>query len=279
MTDSSTGGRGRTLTLAASAVLVALGVIVLVWAVLSQQGDPPTPDGSAGLSTIQQDAEIQQDTEPGPDAGAGTEPTSAPPETPAPDAATATRGVDAATETAPGRAAPEPAEPAAPEPAEAEPAMQALPPSEPVSIDIPGIDVTSDLHPLGLNEDGTLAVPSGELYDQAAWYDGSPTPGEVGPSVIEGHVTSQGSVPSVFFELGAMEVGDLVEVDREDGTTATFEVYAIDSFPKDDFPKVAVYGNTDVPELRLITCGGEYDPEARAHVDNIVVFARMVPSA
>lgn len=157
--------------------------------------------------------------------------------------------------------------------------VEAMVKSTPVSVDIPSIDVTSDLHALGLNEDGTLQVPTGQLYDQAAWYDGSPTPGELGPSVIEGHVTSQGSVPSVFFDLGQLNRGDTVEVTREDGSVATFEVYATDSFPKDDFPKAAVYGNTEVPELRLITCGGDYDAQARAHLDNIVVFAKLVTAA
>lgn len=156
--------------------------------------------------------------------------------------------------------------------------MPALPASEPVRVRVPAIGVDSPLHPLGLDDAGRLEVPSGDRYDEAAWYAGSPTPGELGPSVIEGHVTSQGSVPSVFFELGAVRPGDTVEVDREDGTTATFEVYGTDSFPKDEFPKTTVYGNTTGPELRLITCGGSYDAERRAHVDNIVVFARLVDS-
>lgn len=104
--------------------------------------------------------------------------------------------------------------------------------------------------------------------------DGSPAPGEAGPSVIEGHVTSQGYPPSVFFELGALEVGDLAEVDREDGTTVTFEVYDAQAFPKDSFPKTTVYGNTQGPELRLITCGGVYDPQTGSHLDNMVLFAR-----
>ncbi|WP_228386672.1 class F sortase [Ornithinicoccus halotolerans] len=154
-----------------------------------------------------------------------------------------------------------------------------MPRSAPASIEIPAIDVSSPLHSLGLNDDGTLQVPSGERYDEAAWYDGSPTPGEIGPAVIEGHVTSQGATPSVFFELGALEPGDRVRVTREDGSVAVFEVYAADSFPKDAFPTMAVYGNTDRPELRLITCGGEYDTDARAHVDNVVVFARLVSTA
>jgi LPXTG-site transpeptidase (sortase) family protein len=237
-----------------------LGVLLLCWALLNQRADPPVPDGSAGLPVARQSAEVS-----------GSTPTTEAPvvasdNVPAPP--------DSTPDTAPGVEV-TPA-PSSQQPTAEEPEVQALPASEPVAVAIPAIDVQSPLHPLGLNEDGTLAVPSGDRYDEAAWYDGSPTPGEFGPAVIEGHVTSQGSTPSVFFDLGALVVGDLVEVTRQDGSVAVFEVYATDSFPKDDFPKVAVYGNTDVPELRLITCGGDYDPQARAHEDNIVVFARLL---
>lgn len=159
----------------------------------------------------------------------------------------------------------------------ADPLVDPLPRSEPVAVSIPAIGVSSPLHPLGLAPDGTLQVPSGERYDEAAWYDGSPTPGEVGPSVIEGHVTGAGGRPSVFFELGALTPGDMVEVDREDGTTARFEVYRVQSHPKDAFPTVAVYGPTAEPELRVITCGGEFDDGAGRHLDNTVVWARLVP--
>lgn len=263
----ATPHRYRPLTMV-SVLLLVLGLVSVGWAVASQQGDPPTPDGSAALSSAPDDASADTPAAPSPaDSGDGGQATAA---APSPDAA-------GATTPSPTQQPAEPTEQA--EPVAQEPGVQPLEASEPVAIDIPGIEVTSDLHPLGLNEDGTLQVPSGDLYDQAAWYDGSPTPGEVGPSVIEGHVTSQGSVPSVFFDLGALEPGDTVDVERADGTTATFEVYAVDSFPKDEFPKTAVYGNVDRPELRLITCGGEYDPDARAHVDNIVVFAAMVGSA
>ena len=247
------------MTFAAFGLLLALGAGLLWWATSNQVGEPPSPANA-------------QHTGASPNPGTAG-PTSAPERAPTSGAADVA-GETAApgdTEAATGQAAP--ADTAAPAMA----TVEALPASEPVRVSIPAIDVESQVHALGLNDDGTLQVPSGELYEQAAWYDGSPTPGEDGPAVIEGHVTSQGSVPSVFFELGALDVGDLVEVEREDGTSVTFEVYGAESFPKDSFPKATVYGNTAGPELRLITCGGTYDPEARAHVDNIVVFARMTP--
>ena len=265
MTTSPTGGRGRRVSFAAFGLLLALGVGLLGWALAHQVGEPPTPAGARHTA-----APVQ----PGPDAAASTDggPTGAN------DSGTEPTGANdsGATGTAGGTVAPDTTDD---EPVDTDPPVAALPASEPVHLRIPAIDVDSDLHPLGLNSDGTLQVPSGDLYEQAAWYDGSPTPGEIGPAVLEGHVTSQGSVPSVFFELGALVPGDLVEVERADGSTATFAVYGADSFPKDSFPKTTVYGNTSGPELRLITCGGTYDPQARAHVDNIVVFARLVPEA
>lgn len=153
----------------------------------------------------------------------------------------------------------------------------ALPASEPTRVRLDGRSIDGEVFPISLADDGTLPAPSGARKDDAAWYDGSPTPGQPGPSVIEGHVT-YGGEPSVFFELGAVQKGDRVTVDREDGRTATFEVYDVARFPKDAFPTEDVYGNTAGPELRLITCGGSVDSDGR-HADNVIVFARLVDGA
>lgn len=140
---------------------------------------------------------------------------------------------------------------------------------------IPSIDVSSPVHGLGLDSKGALTVPSGDRYHQVAWYDGSPTPGEVGPSVLEGHVTGLNGA-SVFFDLGSTQEGDKIEVDREDGTTAVFKVTEVRSYPKTEFPKVDVYGSTQGPELRVITCGGTFDSTTGHHVDNVVVYAKLI---
>ena len=162
-------------------------------------------------------------------------------------------------------------------PTEVGAAESAPPAALPVSVNIPAIGVTSELITLGLNPDGTLAVPEpGPDYDKAAWFDGSPRPGDVGPAVIEGHVDSAANGPSVFYRLGDLVVGNRVDVTREDGTVVSFTVYEVRVVPKDDFPTFDVYGNTDAPELRLITCGGPFDSAAGSYVDNVVVFARSV---
>nr|WP_306239015.1 class F sortase [Ornithinimicrobium cryptoxanthini] len=151
--------------------------------------------------------------------------------------------------------------------------------ARPTTLSIPTIDVKSLVNPLGLNADGTLEVPArGPLYDQAAWFDGSPRPGQDGPAVLLGHVNGRGGVPSVFFRLAELRVGDQVVVDGTDGSPAVFEVYLTEQYPKDAFPTAAVYGDTEGAELRLITCAGAWDAGVGHYQDNTVVYARLLPS-
>lgn len=149
------------------------------------------------------------------------------------------------------------------------------PPSPPARIVIPKLGVDSRVSSVGLNPDHTMEVPAkGPLYDLAAWYRYSVTPGQQGPSVIIGHIDSAENGPSVFFRLGALAPGDTVTVTRDDGRTVPFTVYATRSFAKDAFPTSEVYAGTAGPELRLITCSGSFDAGARSYRDNTVVFLR-----
>jgi sortase (surface protein transpeptidase) len=116
-------------------------------------------------------------------------------------------------------------------------------------------------------------VPTGPRYDEAAWYDGSAAPGAVGTAVILGHVDSVEDGPSVFYDLGRLRPGDEISVSRADGSVARFTVDGVRRYPKDEFPSLVVYGDTDYPALRLITCGGEFDQSTGHYEDNVVVFA------
>ncbi|WP_433798479.1 class F sortase [Actinomycetospora sp. CA-084318] len=161
--------------------------------------------------------------------------------------------------------------------APATPVPTGPPPSPPARIVVGKIGVDSAVTSVGLNPDRTMEVPAkGPLYDLAAWYRYSVTPGQQGPSVIIGHIDSVENGPSVFFRLGALAPGDPIAVTRADGRVITFVVYATRSFPKDAFPTADVYSGTAGPELRLITCSGSFDAAARSYRDNTVVFAREI---
>lgn len=151
----------------------------------------------------------------------------------------------------------------------------ARPPALPVELTIPVLGVRAPMVHLGLEQDRSLQVPSSVTV--AGWYTGSPRPGAVGSSVIAGHVDSL-SGPGVFYRLGRLRPGDRVYVSRADGTMAVFGVTKVLTYPKDAFPTADVYGPAPDPELRLITCGGTFDPATGHYLSNVVAYAALVPS-
>ena len=165
--------------------------------------------------------------------------------------------------------------------------VEAPPAPDPTAITIPAIDAHSTLIPLGLTAEGALDVPPVDNPMQAGWYAGADPyfdgdeyqPGEVGPAVIAGHVdgviAGRKGQPGIFHRLRELKQGDEVLVDREDGSRLRFLVERVERHSKNDFPTEQVYGPTTRPELRLITCGGEWDPKARHYRDNWVVWAAL----
>lgn len=148
-----------------------------------------------------------------------------------------------------------------------------LPKSVPVSLRIPAIGVNARVIPLGLDADGSVAVPSLHTPFLTSWYDKGPTPGQDGPAVLLGHVDAAGVGPAVFYKLGNLSPGDLVYVGRRDHRTAVFRVTAVALYPEGRFPTHDVYGFTPNPTLRLITCGGDYDQQTHHYLDRTVAFA------
>src|ERR1700722_10621971 len=150
----------------------------------------------------------------------------------------------------------------------------ALAPSTPTQIEIPAIGVRAPIMEVGQNGDGTVQVPPLDNHNLAAWYDGSVVPGQDGSSVILGHVdTYQG--PSVFYSIKNLRRGDAIDVVRADGGTAVFTVIGVEEVQKSSFPTDSVYANVGYPALRLITCGGPFDPGRGSYLDNIVVYAYL----
>ena len=140
----------------------------------------------------------------------------------------------------------------------------------PVRLTIPAIGVRTRLVRLGLTRAGALQVPSS--YQVAGWYDRSPRPGATGSAIIAGHIDSVAG-PGVFFRLASLRRGDRAYVRRADGSLAVFRVTAVRLYRKDRFPTAAVYGPAAGPQLRLITCGGTFDPALRSYESNVVVYA------
>jgi len=152
--------------------------------------------------------------------------------------------------------------------------LTALGPSAPVRIEIASIKVRASVDQVGVAADGTMAEQPLSRADRAAWYKLGPSPGQLGPAVIVGHVDTKKAI-AVFFYLSRLRPGDQVVITRADGHVVTFTVDWLGRYPKAQFPTKLVYGATNFPALRLITCGGQFDHGAGSYVDNIIVFAHL----
>jgi LPXTG-site transpeptidase (sortase) family protein len=171
-----------------------------------------------------------------------------------------------------GACAPQPAaEPTPPlTPARSEVATPVAKPGKPNRVEIPVIAVDEKLHGVGLNPDGSMEMPA---FGDAAWYEPGPRPGGAGPAVIVAHVRGPAGA-DVFSRLHELQPGDEVTVSRTDGAS-TFVVDGSEQVPKKDLPLDRIWIETDASALRLITCGGEYDPKIGGFPDNTIVYAHL----
>jgi sortase (surface protein transpeptidase) len=145
--------------------------------------------------------------------------------------------------------------------------------TRPVRVRIPAIAVNSRLQRLGLNDDGTIEIPT--EWDVAGWFAEGAKPGQPGPAVILGHVDSKAG-PAVFYRVRELRSGDEIFVDQRGGDTVEFVVKKLEQTDKNRFPTEDVYLPTLKPMLSLVTCGGTFDGSAGHYRDNIIVFASRV---
>lgn len=149
---------------------------------------------------------------------------------------------------------------------------KSMPRSIPERLIIPSIQLNSELIPLGRYPDGTIEMPSWPSIP--GWYEYGPTPGQIGPAVIAGHLDTW-TAPAIFWRLHELRPGDEIDVLRQDGTTAKFAVTKVEELPRDNFPTKEIYGNINYAGIRLLTCGGTFNPATMKYSDNTAVFGQL----
>lgn len=146
------------------------------------------------------------------------------------------------------------------------------PVTAPVSLRIPGLGVTAPLDAVGLEPDGAMEIPHD--IRRVGWYEPGVMPGEAtGTAVLSGHVDSRSQGRGALWDLKALDVGDEVTIDHEDGRKSTWRVEARTSYLKEQLPIADIFTRFGDPRLVLITCGGDFDRSARRYTHNVVVYA------
>ena len=139
----------------------------------------------------------------------------------------------------------------------------------PVAVRIGDIGLEASVLSVGVDETNQLAVPAA---DTVGWYEYSARPGQAGATVLAAHV-DYGGVPGAFFNLAALEPGDSIEVEMSDGSIHLYKVTDRNEYQKTELPADDLFRKTGSTVLKLITCGGQFDPAARSYLSNVVVTA------
>ncbi|MBU7597492.1 class F sortase [Streptomyces sp. P38-E01] len=153
------------------------------------------------------------------------------------------------------------------------PDPQAQPRSEPSRVRIPQLGADLEVFGADAEKDGTPPTPEEEDAHKVAWFQGGPSPGEQGPAILVGHLdTHEG--PAAFAGIGSLKPGAEIRIERKDQSTMVFTVDSVEQYQKENYPNGRVYGPTQTPQLRLITCGGGFT-EKDGYDANIVAFASL----
>ena len=143
----------------------------------------------------------------------------------------------------------------------------------PIHLSIPALHLSVGVSQLGLNRDGSPAVPTN--FQLPGWYKFGPSPGQRGSAVILGHVDSYRG-QAVFYNLVHLRPGNRVFVTLANGRRVQFDVIGLRMYSKQHFPVSLVYGPRTYSALQLVTCGGVFDYRTGHYLSNIVVFTAQV---
>ena len=164
------------------------------------------------------------------------------------------------------------------EPTEAEVREYTVAPDRPryLTVSKLGIGKTRIL-PMGVNANGELATPN-NIFD-VGWYEASGKPGEGGTLIIDGH-NGGPHVLGVFKNLPDLAEGDIITVERGDGTVFNYRVVENETVALADADAyMAVAARSPEPGMEsvtLISCTGEWSQQQGTYLSRQFVRAVLV---
>ncbi len=145
----------------------------------------------------------------------------------------------------------------------------------PVALAVPALDVEAPVDPVGVRDDGQMAIP--DDVGRVGWYRFGPAPGSGGATVLAGHVDDREQGLGELAALREAEVGTEVLVTDATGGTTRWRVVSREQVDKQALPVDRLFAREGPPRLVLVTCGGEFVPERGGYESNVVVVAEPWP--
>jgi LPXTG-site transpeptidase (sortase) family protein len=146
----------------------------------------------------------------------------------------------------------------------------------PIRLQVPALGIDAKVESVGKKSDGSMGTPS--TWQNVAWYDLGPKPGEPGNAVIDGHVDNALTTAGVFQHLSQIGLGDVVEVSDAEGHQLRYSVSAINEYAVNGAPTGSIFATSGPSQLVLITCDGNWDASLHEFDKRLVVVARLIGS-
>lgn len=135
-----------------------------------------------------------------------------------------------------------------------------------------GAPSTAAVDRVGTGDDGSLGLPE-DPRRMGWWTGGSPAGAPYGSVVLAGHLDSRTLGLGFAARMAALGRGDVVVLADGD-RQRRYRVSARYLLPRTRLRELtALFSHRGPSRLVLLTCGGDYDPVARAYSDNLVVEA------
>lgn len=165
--------------------------------------------------------------------------------------------------------------PSTEQPSTSEHDQHQVPPDHPRYISIPKLKISARVKAVGLTADNKIQSPS-NVHD-VGWYDQSAKPNEPGAMVLDGHVSSW-TTKGVFADLKKLVPGDIVRIEKGDGTTLTYEVVKIQVYSAENVDMNAAISPVmkGAKGLNLITCEGRVKKGTNEFDHRLVAFTKQI---
>jgi LPXTG-site transpeptidase (sortase) family protein len=125
--------------------------------------------------------------------------------------------------------------------------------------------------------DGVMLNPSGPFV--VSWYRETGHLGDADNIVMAGHLDYWDVGEAVFFHLGGLQEGDVIEIIGADNEVYRYRVDWVRTYTVAELDKKEVQrlvGRTKDEKLTLITCGGTFDYNRGEYLERLVVRASRI---
>jgi Sortase domain len=147
-----------------------------------------------------------------------------------------------------------------------------VPPPVPARLVVESVGIDVPVRAVGVAADGQMELPPDPAT--IGWYRFGPAPAERrGAVVLGGHLDSLQYGVGPLVRLRKVRTGQLIRISAYDGRTTTYRVDGVREIPKRRLALEDLFDRSGSPRLRIVTCGGRYEPDNGGYQQNLVVSA------